>query len=819
MKIPSARCSAVSFTFICLSCYFQLLLPTLSRAADVATIGPTNRFPMQGKETDWIDGDIVLASDQLVAVIAKPNPDRDANMTVRGVGGCLIDLTRKDVPSDQLSCFYPTAGRYQFFDEKLVETGELDGGGVFWRCRSSKSLAGNDTSASIEYQLRDGDHFLTVVTTIEGQDVSMLEAVDGVRADRTFSFSQLAGTNVAYCEDEMFRQTYGFESVDADQPAKWNADRMRLLSHQRSRKLSNDNQRTTWTTRIYPASSPVDLWGITKTGKAQAIQVTGAIGDQPRIKLSIVGGDAGALKLPTTWRSNSDGHSIVHLPPGKYQLKAEAIGHPTSVIDLNVGNSDAKHDIHLDRPATIIANVTDQDGHPIPCKATIYGRGDTPDPNFGLDTESGSVGNCVYSADGNFVRSIPSGSYEVVISHGPEYDAAFEDIEIGTANETRLDVVLKRVVDTTGWISAELHSHSSPSGDNTSEQLGRVENLLCEHIEFGPCTEHQRIESYDDQLQILGAVGLMATCTGIELTGQPLPLNHQNAFPLKMDPHAQSGGGPMTDTDPVAQIARLAMWDNDAEKVVQINHPNMRQMILDRDLNGSEDGGFSKMIDYADVIEVHPPQDIFASRDEVKASKRADESRMHAWMDLIASGKRVPAVVNTDAHYNLHGSGWLRNWVRCQTDDPAEIQIAEMVERLEGGQIVMSTGPFLNVTFSHASLSRPAEVGDTVEVDSETGSLAIKVECPNWLDINRVEVFVNGELQPTLSRTRASNPDVFADTVIKFDQKLTVQLPEGDSFIIVACIGEKMELGRVMGTEFGKLPPVAVSNPIFVKRK
>ena len=27
------------------------------------------------------------------------------------------------------------------------------------------------------------------------------------------------------------------------------------------------------------------------------------------------------------------------------------------------------------------------------------------------------------------------------------------------------------VVETDGWISAELHSHSSPSGDNTSRQL------------------------------------------------------------------------------------------------------------------------------------------------------------------------------------------------------------------------------------------------------------------------------------------------------------------------------------------------------------
>ena len=52
-------------------------------------------------------------------------------MTVRSVGACVIDFTRLDAESDQLSCYYPLAGRYQFFDEGLVETGDLDGGVCF----------------------------------------------------------------------------------------------------------------------------------------------------------------------------------------------------------------------------------------------------------------------------------------------------------------------------------------------------------------------------------------------------------------------------------------------------------------------------------------------------------------------------------------------------------------------------------------------------------------------------------------------------------------------------------------------------------------
>ena len=176
---------------------------------------------------------------------------------------------------------------------------------------------------------------------------------------------------------------------------------------------------------------------------------------------------------------------------------------------------------------------------------------------------------------------------------------------------TSLSVQLDRVVDTTGWVSADLHSHSSPSGDNTSDQYGRVENLLCEHVEFAPCTEHNRISSYTPHLKQMGLTHLMATCTGIELTSSPTPVNHQNAFPLHHHPHTQNGGGPRASYNPVVQIERLAMWDNASEKIVQMNHPNLHQIYGDADVDGIPDKGFRAMLEWTDVVEVHPLEMIF----------------------------------------------------------------------------------------------------------------------------------------------------------------------------------------------------------------
>ena len=59
------------------------------------------------------------------------------------------------------------------------------------------------------------------------------------------------------------------------------------------------------------------------------------------------------------------------------------------------------------------------------------------------------------------------------------------------------------------------------------------------------------------------------------------------------------------------------------------------------------------------------------------------------------------------------------------------------------------------------------------------------------------------------------HPDMFGKGVVKFDQRVKVSLPDR-AFVIVAAISERIELGRVMGKQYGRRPPVVVSNPVFV---
>jgi hypothetical protein len=141
-----------------------------------------------------------------------------------------------------------------------------------------------------------------------------------------------------------------------------------------------------------------------------------------------------------------------------------------------------------------------------------------------------------------------------------------------------------------------------------------------------------------------------------------------------------------------------------------------------------------------------------------------------------------------------------------------------MVHSAEAGQVVVSTGPFLSVSARAGSASAEKTLaipGGKLAAPDGRIELHVKVQCPNWFDINRVQVFLNGRAAGDLNFTRRTTPTRFGDDVVKFDAQIPLTL-KVDTHVIVATIGEGLELGPVLGPQYGKFPPVAVANPIFV---
>ncbi len=812
--------------------------PSWLSATEIIQITPENYRDVvpAGKEVDAIHGDWVIRNRQVVAVIAQPLPGRKANMTVRGVAGMLIDFTRRYHGSDQLSCFYPAAGRYLFENAESFSC-TVDGaamtpeeaknaqGEAISISFSGEPLAADGTTALVTYTLRDDQDWIEyrVQLSNASDGERKLAKEDSLRCDgNLFKMQSIEDLRLFYAEDQYFGQCYGFMHDEGVLARAGSGRNLVLRSAADSDALVAAGQSVTWSGKVTCSQGlpGVLSWAKAVVDGSQTTPVQLILqspqGPVPHAKIEFFRGDASL----GTIQSDGGGTTRTRLLPGSYLAVVRCIGREKREHEFVVEAAPRADTLSLPAASRVRARITDRAGRPIAAKVQFLGIEGTADPDYGPDSAIAAVKNVVYCARGRFEQPIDPGKYQVIVSHGPEYDAETREIEVKAGQLVQLTSSLTRSVHTAGWISSDFHSHSSPSGDNVSHQTGRVLNLLAEHIEFAPCTEHNRIDTYQDDLQLLGATRSMATCTGIELTGSPLPINHQNAFPLHRHEHEQDGGGPLNDADPVVQIERLALWDNSSSKVVQTNHPNIPQILGDRDLDGKPDDGFRGMLGWMDVIEVHPPQAIFTPPPADVAPKDKYSNPMFFWMRLINLGYRISGVVNTDAHYNFHGSGWLRNYMQSSTDDPAKISIEEMIHSAEHGHMIMTTGPFLE---AEVRIERNGQVqrfvsGEDVELDSQGGRLWIRVQCPNWFDVNRVQVFANGRPIKQLNFTRKTHPKLFHDSSVRFELETDLPRINVDTHLIVATIGEGLTLGQVMGPSRGELPPVAVTNPIFLDR-
>ena len=807
------------FTAIAVVSLVTLLLDAVAPAAEVIQLSESkwDGVVPRGKEVDCIYGDWLLQNDHLVAVIAEALPTRNANMTVRGVGGSLIDLTEKDRQSDQLSAYYPLGARYALEGPVRQEHGKS----------ASLTFAGaahdGKSKAEVTYALDDEARWLRITTRVTNTSDQPLELThaDSIRADGEFQFGEDAGLGLFWAYDSHWRQAYGTMAED-DRWSFTAGEKQRrgspalLLEHDDGPPPKLAPGETSQLVRY--VFSAADTLGVLAT----AHELRG----NPLVKLSVkvsdpdgpidgadieVSSDSG--EISAHGKTNAKGQLLARLPAGKYKAVVSAQGRGETTLDLGA-NDDVARQAQLPAPGYVAAKITGADGEPIACKVQFRGTDGTPSPNFGPDSAIHGVQNLYYTEDGKFRIPLAAGQYDVIVSHGPEFDAVSTTLEVRRGEESPLSAELVRTVDTSGWLSADFHSHSSPSGDNTASQRGRVLNLLAEHVEFAPCTEHNRLTVYDPHLAHFKAARRMLTCCGIELTGRPGSVNHQNAFPLENHPHTQDGGAPLTDEDPVVQIERLAMWDNGSDKLVQTNHPYLVQIVGDRDLDGSPDGGFEKMFSFMDVMEIHPLDRIFEKPESLPSARERGNTIFH-WLQLLNLGYRVPGVVNTDAHWNFHGSGGLRNFVKSATDDPSAGSVPDLVHACEHGNIVMSNGPFMEVRAEANVPDQVAEVGEDLDALDGKVKIKVRVQCPNWLEVNRVQVFVNGEPKPELNLTQRTHPAKFHRDTVVFDETIELQL-DSDAHLVVACAGEGKTHGDVMGPRGAKKMPVAVGNPIFV---
>jgi hypothetical protein len=313
----------------------------------------------------------------------------------------------------------------------------------------------------------------------------------------------------------------------------------------------------------------------------------------------------GALSLPSVYsaRVQAPERGTVTVPglvvsPGNIPALG---GSPT-----NLG------DIVLSSTGTLSFTVNDSGtGATTAAKLTIVGANGANNPDFGsqylslrnfslLSKNSGGDGlapvsasnseqlsetlvgspalNFHVDADGIGTLDLAAGSYVAFAGRGLEYTLDAKPFTITAGSTTNLALNIARVVDTSGFVSADFHIHSAKSFDSSVPMRDRVVSFLASGVEVMVSTDHDYISDYAPIIAGLGVQNQIKSIIGDELTGgNPVPadatqggiaafpegIGHWNAWPLNPYPTNRRNGAPQDEfITPGTAIDRLRGMDS-----------------------------------------------------------------------------------------------------------------------------------------------------------------------------------------------------------------------------------------------------------------
>lgn len=793
------------------------VLPLLAVAAHAAPeafeVGPANKDQLpRGKEADGIIGDLVLRNDKVEAVISGNLPLRRANMsTFYGASGitpgCLYDLTLRGKNNDQITIFGPASQQGPVSWVRVAKDGS-DGEAVI---ETVVNAANNDGLAKRhEYRLRDGWQGVLITTTLRNESQQPLKTTT---ADKWTNFKR-AGT------------TLGIVWADAIDPADKAGYAYGLTEGEgtivpgRSLELK-PGQEVKFSRFVAVGTSSAEAFGLVAARRGEVGTVSGIVRDKQGAPVTTA---QITVRSPREFARSAgigypdeQGRFTFALPAGDFEVTFDDQGRESVTRQVTVKPNETQSvDSEMAMASAMEFDIRDEAGKSLPCKVQFHGLDGTESPNLGPENRARGCVDQYHSEKGQFRVQLAPGKYRVIVTRGIEYSHVAREVTVESGNTVAFSGTLKRLVDTTGWVSTDYHNHSTPSGDNTCGTDDRIINLAAEHIEFAPTTEHNRLYDWRPHIEKLGLTEFIQTVPGLELTGGG---PHFNAFPFKPEPFTQDNGAPVWNKDPRITAITLRDWQGaEPDRWVQINHPDMVGNFIDRDGDGRADGGFLGLAMLIDGIETQNySKSALLDGAPIRVAKNrlgkdsVQYSREFIWLQMLNRGHRYAAMAVCDAHSVWgNGVGGWRMYMPSQSDEPAKIDWRENSRHAKAGHSILTTGPFLTV-----STDSGAGPGDTTRAPGGV-KLRVKVQCTDWLDIDRVQILVNGRARKDLNFTRESHPDWFGKDVVKFDRTIDVPLSE-DAHLIVVAAGEKSDLSIGYGTSNqSKMQPFAYNNPIFV---
>ena len=596
--------------------------------------------------------------------------------------------------------------------------------------------------------------------------------------------------------------------------------------------------------------------------------------------------------------TDAHGAFLGKLPPGSYEyvvVTNDRENTEPAAFVVTAGEQTGVL-VQMKPAATLAVSVVDELGRRAPVKIQLLarderirtrdGRGVLYSLRLGehvrptaFDGTDRYIENAWWTVDGRLLAKVRPGSYELVVTRGPEYEITSEPIELVAGSYVGRQLRLTRSFDTPGWIAGDFHIHAQPSTDSGLPILERVTSCAAEGLEVAVATDHNYITDYAPVIASSGLDPWLLGIPGMELT--TFEAGHFIGYPLKVDPGSTRGGeftwAHQTPQQLFDQLRALAVHPTD--NVVQVAHPRQQvlgyfaQYFIDAATGepytptgimgvfapyGDEFKAehFSYDFDALELLTARKLEDVHTYRapnplppgpfpdpqpvpGEIVVGRDGRPTfpgTVETWMSLLDRGHRATGIGASDTHHLLGdepGDARTLLFVGEGKDTPGGFSRDDVVQATKAHRAITTNAPFIDMRI------KGERIGSTVVESAAQVPVEIRVRAPSWAKPDRLIVYMNSaivanvaipdgtDFTTTVNVSPTTDSWVVAEvtgTQNMFPVISPVEFPPLDATIILGALSAGLDLSALPITSTLKpvrthtATPYAITNPIWIDR-
>tara|TARA_R110002073_G_scaffold332410_1_gene518255 strand:- start:47435 stop:50026 length:2592 start_codon:yes stop_codon:yes gene_type:complete len=511
--------------------------------------------------------------------------------------------------------------------------------------------------------------------------------------------------------------------------------------------------------------------------------------------------------------TDANGNYSLHVPEASApQLTTFRVGDENASLDLAA--TDEVGDMQLAPVGRISIATTDQESsQALPVRIQVVPTSQalpSVPTHFGEERQVNGRMHVEYSMDGTADLQVPVGQWEVIVSRGYEYELFSQIVNVTANNTSDVAAVLEHVINTEGELCADFHIHTMRSPDSGDDVEQKVRSAIADGLELPVRSEHEFASDFKDEITALGVEDFAYGLPSVELTTMQYA-GHFGIVPTLPDVSKRNNGAPVwqlfaDEEDPSRELVTqqppeflAAVRDRPEAPAVIVNHPRGGNNYFDYvDLDPIT--GLVGNPEYWD--ETFTMVEVFndSSWQENLSGTIAD------WFALLSVGRRISAIGSSDSHgIATSPVGYPRTCLAVGTDDTTAVTDELIRDTAAAGESTVSGGIYVT-----ASVGEVGPGGDATGL-GETATLSITIQAASWIDVDSIDVVVDGETTTIDILPLDAN---LLNPAIRFEKDITIDVSNSpNAYVVVAAYGDT-DLAPVHD---GRIP-FGVSNPIYLSR-